>query len=76
MALVAGDQFPFRKGADGFHSCGALVSGGVGWARLRMETHWPSDIVAGFFIGGIWLGGVIWAIKAGDQRHTDNSIIG
>jgi len=39
----------------------------VGWARMRLGTHWPSDIIAGFIIGGTWLGGVIWATKAGDR---------
>jgi undecaprenyl-diphosphatase len=48
----------------------------VGWARLRLGTHWPSDIVAGFFIGGVWLGGVVWAIKAGDHHHNEHSPIG
>jgi len=45
----------------------------VGWARLRLGTHWPSDIVAGFLIGGTWLGGVIWAIKAGDYYSAGDS---
>ncbi len=38
----------------------------VGWARLRLGTHWPSDIIAGFVIGGSWVGSVIWSINGSE----------
>ncbi len=46
----------------------------IGWARLRLGTHWPSDILSGFIIGGTWLMGVIWAVKAGDGHRADKPI--
>lgn len=41
----------------------ALVAGTVvvGAARVRIGAHWPSDIVAGALLGGLWVLGMAWA---------------
>lgn len=37
----------------------ALVTGGlifaVGWSRLLLRVHYPTDVLGGFALGGIWL---------------------
>ena len=33
----------------------AVVLALVGYARVRLGTHWPADIVAGSFLGLLWL---------------------
>lgn len=37
-------------------------------SRLVLGAHWPSDVVAGIFIGVIWLISVIWALHRAEAK--------
>jgi membrane-associated phospholipid phosphatase len=39
----------------------------IGWARLRLGTHWPSDVIVGILIGLAWLVVVIAALRRGER---------
>ena len=45
----------------------AAVTAVVSYARLRLGTHWPSDIVAGVVIGSLWLAVCMLALRAGER---------
>jgi undecaprenyl-diphosphatase len=40
--------------------------GVVGLARLRMGTHWPTDVIVGWIVGTAWLVVLIYALRAGE----------
>jgi membrane-associated phospholipid phosphatase len=40
----------------------------TGWARVRLGSHWPSDILAGYVIGAAWLATVVTALRRGESR--------
>lgn len=46
---------------------GGLIIGAVSLGRLRVGSHWPSDIFAAWLVGGAWLGVNILALHLADR---------
>lgn len=40
----------------------------IGVGRVRLGTHWPSDLVAGWLIAACWLSAVIWTVRRAERR--------
>ena len=63
-----------RASRNGFERFIAVAIG-VGWvtmlgyARLRLGSHWPSDILAGAAIGIVWLCAVIVALRQAEGER-------
>ena len=49
----------------------ALVTAAVASGRLALATHWPSDVVAGAFIGGAWLTVLVLAHRAASEESRE-----
>ena len=39
----------------------------TGWARVRLGSHWPSDILAGYLVGAAWLATMIAALRRAER---------
>jgi undecaprenyl-diphosphatase len=46
----------------------ALLTSIVAFGRLRLGAHWPTDLVAGAIIGGVWLFFLVRAVRLGEGR--------
>ena len=45
----------------------AALLGVTGWARVRLGSHWPSDILSGYAVGLVWVATVITALLRAEK---------
>ena len=39
----------------------------LGYGRVRIGSHWPSDVIGGAVIGLAWVAVVLWALRAANE---------
>jgi membrane-associated phospholipid phosphatase len=66
LAYVLARQF--HKSARWIYSVAAIVITAIGISRLYLGVHWPTDIVAGYAVGFLWLMVCITMVKLQTQR--------
>lgn len=61
-----------RSRAERFFAATAvlLVVFVVGFGRLRLGAHWPTDIAAGIFVGSLWLVAAVLALRRGEAAES------
>ena len=53
----------------------AFIALVVPFGRMSMGVHWPSDVIAGWLLGAIWLIFLIWALRYERRTPARNSAI-
>jgi membrane-associated phospholipid phosphatase len=53
LAYLLGQRYPRRSGLI-YGIAGAMI-GAIGLSRLYLGVHYPTDILAGYAVGGLWL---------------------
>jgi undecaprenyl-diphosphatase len=68
LGMVAARFVPRRRLKVLFLVVAALVTGAVGASRVYLGVHWPSDVLAGWAVGGAWAL-LCWCVAAWLQDY-------
>jgi undecaprenyl-diphosphatase len=48
-----------------------LLIGMIGYSRIYLGVHYPSDVIAGYCAGAVWVGAVVFLGKILTDRHKE-----
>ncbi len=61
LAYLLGNYFP--QYARVFYLIAAILIAAIGLSRLYLGVHWPTDIIAGYGVGFLWVTFCITMLK-------------
>lgn len=57
----------------GIYLCSVLLIGSIGFSRLYLGVHYPTDIIAGYITGWLWIMACIWLLELQKIRATTSN---
>ena len=52
-SYLLAQQFPMQR--RWIYGVATLLIGGIGFSRLYLGVHWPTDVIAGYSVGFLWI---------------------
>jgi undecaprenyl-diphosphatase len=59
MAVLVLERAPSTRGRWAIVAATAIVVAVVGYTRVYLGHHWPSDVLGGWLAGWAWLGALL-----------------
>ena len=63
IAVLLVDRYPHYR--VGIYSLASVMIGAIGLSRLFLGVHYPTDIIAGYAVGFLWLTTCVWILRMG-----------
>jgi membrane-associated phospholipid phosphatase len=61
LAVLLADRYPRYRW--GIYSGASLIISAIGLSRLFLGVHYPTDIIAGYAVGCLWLTTCVWILR-------------
>ncbi|MEG3938067.1 phosphatase PAP2 family protein [Microcoleus sp. S36b_A3] len=72
LGYLLGSRFPKQRWL--IYSLTVVLIAAIGLSRLYLGVHWPTDVIAGYIAGFIWLLACIFSLQVWQQFHDSRPV--
>jgi len=72
LGYFLGARFPRQRWL--IYSLTVVLIAGIGLSRLYLGVHWPTDVIAGYIAGLVWLLACIFSLKVWQQFQDSRAV--
>ena len=71
LAAILAARVDGRRAKGWIWAGAALLIGMIGFSRIYLGVHYPSDVIAGYCAGAVWVGAVGFLSKIRTNGHKE-----
>ncbi|MEG5058294.1 phosphatase PAP2 family protein [Microcoleus sp. A2-C5] len=72
LGYLLGSRFPKQRWL--IYSLTVVLIAAIGLSRLYLGVHWPTDVIAGYIAGFIWLLACIFSLQVWKEFHDSRAV--